>query len=57
MALTDWQEWAVAAVGAVVAVLILRRAICFVLGRGGDGCASCGKKGCPMRKNRCDREK
>ncbi len=46
----DWQDYTVWAIGLLVAVLVVRRAVCLFRGRGRGGCASCGSVGCPLKK-------
>ncbi|WP_417013253.1 hypothetical protein [Alistipes sp.] len=45
----DWQEIAVALVGAVLVWIIVRRLLCRARGDASGGCASCARE-CPLRE-------
>ncbi len=47
----EWQDYTVWAIGAAVALVVIRRLGRFVCGgRRGHGCAACGEVRCPLRK-------
>lgn len=45
-----WQDYAVTAIGVVVAALIVRRLICLFGDKRSGGCAGCENAGCLLRK-------